>query len=504
MTVLCMFVFPLCSADFIPYDTSYQYGLNSKSFSEMLELIPKDYSPPLYAILLKLFTMPFGGTLLSMRAFSLVIFVGVFYIALFPVRRAFGSAVSLVFAVLSLISATNVFFITEARPSVLAYFLVTGGAIYTYLSYRDDKKRDYIVMTVFVILGMYTHNIAMLSVLGFYIVAGCFTLFTKQYAKLKKFLISGIIAAVVYIPWLVVVIGQFSNVLNNFWTGADLGFTWISNALFGNTFDDFGSNFLRPFIMGVIGLCVVVACIRLLIKLRKEKDANVQRDMVRERIAALKDVFFILLMLITAVAMIIIFSLVAYPLLAARYFYILTGVALLIMAIVLVRGRQLFLSCLMVVLVGMNTCFAYTTYRASVEHGDLGEIVDDLNALGDDVCFVHTAEVTLGIMTYYFPDVKHYVHDDMFTVLTTFDVFDSEIIDIGDISKLSEYTESVYFIDSSWLVNDEEYNTRWLLEDLGCYEFEDIAEYSDPYSYISNWRIAKATFVADDTKLTNE
>ena len=50
---LCVFrLLEPFNADIINADSSYQYFLTQKDFAEVLRLIPEDYSPPLYGVLL--------------------------------------------------------------------------------------------------------------------------------------------------------------------------------------------------------------------------------------------------------------------------------------------------------------------------------------------------------------------------------------------------------------------------------------------------------------------
>lgn len=62
-------ILPPFNADIINYDSSYQYFLTKHSLSDIMKLLPEDYSPPLYTLLLKLLTYIFGSSLLAMRSF---------------------------------------------------------------------------------------------------------------------------------------------------------------------------------------------------------------------------------------------------------------------------------------------------------------------------------------------------------------------------------------------------------------------------------------------------
>ena len=68
-------ILPPFNADIINYDSSYQYFLTRHSLSDIMTLLPEDYSPPPYTLLLKLWTCIFGSSLPAMRAFSVLQYV---------------------------------------------------------------------------------------------------------------------------------------------------------------------------------------------------------------------------------------------------------------------------------------------------------------------------------------------------------------------------------------------------------------------------------------------
>ena len=123
-----------------------------------MKLLPEDYSPPLYTLLLKLWTYIFGSSLLAMRSFSILIIWGLIFLAAFPVRAAFGKRASVICMLLYTLSYVNFLLVPEIRPTVLAYFLTAACAIYMYLALFKGYHYAYICMTVFAILGMYTHK----------------------------------------------------------------------------------------------------------------------------------------------------------------------------------------------------------------------------------------------------------------------------------------------------------------------------------------------------------
>ena len=90
---------PYCCDGMIKYDSSYQYALTLHPWKELWRLIMEDYSPPLYALLLKLVCVVFGHTLRVMRFTNSIVIVGLVFLSMFPVRKAFGTKTGFIAAV---------------------------------------------------------------------------------------------------------------------------------------------------------------------------------------------------------------------------------------------------------------------------------------------------------------------------------------------------------------------------------------------------------------------
>lgn len=133
LAVSVIHILPPFNADIINYDSSYQYFLTKHSLSDIMKLLPEDYSPPLYTLLLKLWTYIFGSSLLAMRSFSIFIIWGLIFLAAFPVRAAFGKRASVICMLLYTLSYVNFLLVPEIRPTVLAYFF-NSSLCYLYVS----------------------------------------------------------------------------------------------------------------------------------------------------------------------------------------------------------------------------------------------------------------------------------------------------------------------------------------------------------------------------------
>lgn len=486
-----IYILPPYNADIINYDSAYQFFLTTKSFPEMARLIPEDYSPPLYAFLLKLWTMIFGETLASMRAASLVNVWGMLFLAAFPIREAFGKLTSLMCTVFFLFSSVNFILIPEIRPTVLAYFLVTACAVYAYLAFFMEKRYAYVCLTVFSVLAMYTHNIGMLSALAIYITAGAMSLCRREFKKTRRFIISGAICAVCYLPWLTVVLKQFGNVKNNYWSAG--GFSLY------NAFDWAVLSNLKDFGGGICGmifpialaltLCALVIAKAMSPEIRGAKSVSELKKLGSKYGERFSKTLFLILTFAGPIAAVALFSLVGHPIIVRRYFYIFCGTAMLILAVFVSKSGKKAIAAGAAALFAVNFFLGAFNLKKQLDESDFIEMTEYISAENPDgdIAFLHPHEWTLGIMMYYFPGARHYIFDNTWCVLNTYDVFPAEVINIGKLENMSEYEDDFYIFGGSFpdqpISLDAEYGMT------EGYSTEEIGVFTEPYTYQKGWTL---------------
>lgn len=495
MAVLCFIIFPLSASEDIFYDSSYQYFLTQHNFAEITQLIPEDYSPPLYAYLLKLFTLVFGDSLFAMRAFSLVAVGGMLYLSTFVVRKAFGDVSSVICTILILCSTVNLRILSDIRPLIFAMFFNMALVLYAYLSYKENKTYAYICMTIFAIMAMYTHYIALLSAFGVYVTVILISLVKKEYNKFKRFFVSGIICAAAYIPWLAVLAGQLGNVKDHYWT-VKFSFDSALEYILWRPFQV--ENTTMAFMNLVIKLFICVAfVVALIIFMRSDKVKNVT---LKKFWAVLKEEgigngLLLVLLLVIPVLMFAFFAIVIYPAASQRYFFIFQPIWMVILSVFLGKICPRKLSCCVIAVIVFNFCTASVTHYTQIQNNTLEEMNSQIVSKdGEAPAFLHLHEGTLGIMSYYFPEARHYVCSDTYTVLRTYDIFTTDIRSIDDICDIADFESSFYIFDSNYtsaFQNDE-------------YEIEFVGDYNSSYGlYASGFGLNKITLVNSDVSLEN-
>lgn len=501
----CAVIFPLMYRGHISYDSSYQYGLTQHSIPEIIELLPYDYSPPFYALALKLYTMVFGNSLQIMRSFSIFAVIGMLFLGAFPVKKVFGKASAILCMIVTFCSGVLLRTLHEIRPTLYAMFFMMAVAIYAVIAFQSEKRSAYICFTVFSVLAMYTHNISLVGTFSVYVVLLIVCLLIKNTRKLRNFFISGGICAVLYIPWLGIILSQISAVNDHFWKS---GSTVLETLrwTFQNIFLPYaGTNLSLQFFDAIFRLAMLGLLLVLFrhIKFRSVKNAKTFREIVN--VSAEKSVYvnILLMALFLAVTLVILtlINLCFKNLASSRYYYILGMIWIVIFSALFGQFNykiyNLFFSA---ALLAFNVLNLYSV-RDALNQSDFAEIKEDISARTpeDQICFLHTHEWTLGMLGYYFPNATHYVCDETFTVLRTYDVFPMNIVDIGSIENIWDYTDNCYLLMDSDAVFNELYFTQELLEELGNNEITPVRTYALVYQIMpkESFTLAHAVYTGE-------
>lgn len=197
------------------YDEAYTMAMLKHGFGEICKITAEDVHPPLYYILLKMFSAPFGYSLLSAKIFSILSLLLTAVLGYVKLSEFTKPKTGFLFAVMLLLLPIMTTFSVEIRMYGLASLFVTGCGMYAYGAYKSGSISDYVIFMLFGVLAAYTHYFALVSAGIIYIILffGCI----KQ-KSLKYFIISSVGTVALYLPWLTAFIAQLSDkVHNEYW-----------------------------------------------------------------------------------------------------------------------------------------------------------------------------------------------------------------------------------------------------------------------------------------------
>jgi uncharacterized membrane protein len=179
-------------------DEAYSYLLAKRNIFEIITLTMKDFSPPLYYLVLHYWTALFGKSEIALRSLSLIFFWATLYVVYLILSEVFKLSVrkSFLYLLFFLLNPILVYFAFEARMYSLFAFLST---LSFYSLYKKNKKL-YLLSTI---LGLYTHYFMVFVVIGQWLVA--------RY-KQKQALLA-------FAPWMILVLVNRATSSGAFWIG---------------------------------------------------------------------------------------------------------------------------------------------------------------------------------------------------------------------------------------------------------------------------------------------
>lgn len=154
-------VFEITKKDFW-YDEAFTGIVVKEGFRKMLEIVVNDVHPPLYYILVKLFTFPFGYDVFSIRLFSLVFgILGVLAVYLLA-KDIFNNRAALFASLITAISPFAVQYSQEGRMYSMFSFLVVFATYWLIKALKKDTLKEYMLWGVFWGLACLTHYLGIL------------------------------------------------------------------------------------------------------------------------------------------------------------------------------------------------------------------------------------------------------------------------------------------------------------------------------------------------------
>lgn len=197
-------------------DETYTKSMLTGTLSDFYTKFRNELHPPLYYIGLRLYTGLFGLTATSLRTFSVVGVLATLLLGYFAGQRVFGKQGALYLCLMMISVPMLAVYSHQARMYTWAAFSITGVFIYSCLFIRTGTTRDLILLFIFTMAAMYIHYYSMIAAF----MANAYVFLHLVLTKNKKWLnhlLTLLIAALLFLPWLSMFIVQVKRVQNAFW-----------------------------------------------------------------------------------------------------------------------------------------------------------------------------------------------------------------------------------------------------------------------------------------------
>ena len=222
------------------FDEAYTIGLVRHSVADIFKLHIYDVHPFLYYFLLKIFTLVFGSSLLSMRLFSVIGAVLFSLLGLTHIRRDFGEKVGFWFSFFSVFCASTLYYAEQIRMYSWATFFVALAGIYAYRFGKNGGIKNAVLFVLFSVCAAYTHYFALFAVAAVNIVMLVHKIRQRQ---LSRWFATAATQIILYIPGALIFLKQAT-------AG---GASWIKFSFPENVFDTLTYPFLGEKLVDILG-----------------------------------------------------------------------------------------------------------------------------------------------------------------------------------------------------------------------------------------------------------
>lgn len=384
------------AADPLWYDESYSVASAGHTIASMVPMIAADSHPPLYFIMLRLMVVLFGNSVFAVRSLSALGILALALLGFFPLRKLWGDRGGLTFTFLVLLTPMSVVSAHEARMYSWLAFFVTAMVIQGFIAKTENRKRDWLVLSLLTLGASYTHYYGLIAA-GIYWLLLLVTIFVgaDRKKKLAAFVATGA-TVVLYVPWLLFLFRQLSRVAKNYWIPpVDLfAAIRILSYPFMQKFPIAFNPYALAFFIAVLSFGAA-ACVRSV--MRREKDSFLITSALTVYILT----FSAGLILSKAIR----------PILVERYLLSCLGLLLLAFAAYFKnRKRAGFVIIALALFAAAAAPVLKKVYTESI-NGPMDIIVQDMKGrITPDDIFVHGSEHTFGLFSYYFPANRQYLY----------------------------------------------------------------------------------------------
>lgn len=202
-------------------DEAYSIFHAQKSLGELTDIFLNDQNPPLHIILLHFWMQIFGVSDISAKGFSILLSTLCGIVLFIFANKYINKQASILVSVLFLFSNAQFFYSQEVRTYALVQLLCISSFYYYFKLLKEPDKKSLLLLTLINLLLLFSHYLTIFIFVTQFL---CIWMFYKNNRQgLKYYLISQILTALLFSPWLKVL---FSNLPKS-------GSFWLTAPTFG-------------------------------------------------------------------------------------------------------------------------------------------------------------------------------------------------------------------------------------------------------------------------------
>lgn len=447
------------------FDESYSVAIAKHGFADIWKITGNDVHPALYYWGLHLVYLLFGNSILAFRLFSVLAIIILGILGYTHIRKDFGEKTGILFSFLTYFLPIMCTYASEIRMYSWSCLIVTLMAIYGYRFYKNAKsgekiqKKNLILFGIFSICSCYLHYYALVTASLINLILLIFLIknivlkdkgdnkLLKQYefSNKKKALIAFILVAVIqvilYVPWLIYLLGQLEHVGGGFWIKVGLVNTTVEvlSFQFRRQLD---TDFTVDFHTILSFVAALLMYIYIGIRIYKAKKENKE---IKPAILAIGVyIGVILLILLVSIKM---------PILYSRYLLVMTGLYIFGIAFMMSTEEKkniTYMVCAIILAFGIWS--NVEDIKINYDLSNLAEIQYIKDEIQQDDIIVYSNIGNGGVIAANFPNNKQYfLNFEQWDVKEAYKAYGPGMETVISYDFLENYTGRIWLIDSEYM-----------------------------------------------------
>lgn len=448
---------------FIPniwFDEAYSVGLVNQNWQNFFISAIDDVHPVLYYVLLKIFTMIFGNSMLVYRIFSVIPLIILAIFSYTHIGKKFGEKTGLYFNFILLFLPITIHYATQIRMYAWAMLFVTITAFYAYKAIFDNyDKKNWIIFAIFSVCSAYTHYFGLFTI-GIINILMLIYIIKNKRELLKKWFLFGAIQIIAYIPGLIIFLKQSLRVAGGFWISVTYPDIIMQIVEF------FFRDIITSGLPSVFGLFIFIYMI---LRVHKEYLGNKEN---------IKPVTVSLTVCGLVVLVTLLISLYR-PVFIPRYMIPMLTLMIFAFAVILSTEKNKLIKAIICIgLIGLSAYNNYTYLKTAYDQKNQEPIEYIRNEIQDGDIIIYK-EIGIGSITAIeFKDNNQYFYNkDNWSVEDAYIAFGPQMKTIRNLEEIEKFSGRIWVLD-----NKDNYTYNCIKELNGVEEKQEIKEYYHPFS----------------------
>jgi len=188
--------------DYFPYEDEISTNIPLSSHLKPFLLMFNDPgNPPFYYVLLKIFNILFGFSVIKIRCLLLFLSVSFIFSLWFLVKNNYDKNIANLAAFMACLNAPLIMYCQIIRSYGLQILLTPLIIWVLFNIIEKNRLKDYIIYGVLTIIAVNTHYYEILFILGNFLFILFYFVLKKRFSDIKKFLVANFIGVLSFLPF---------------------------------------------------------------------------------------------------------------------------------------------------------------------------------------------------------------------------------------------------------------------------------------------------------------